>query len=62
MKPLVEDCLLSSDSSLRRYFNQDYIRQVYTRHHEGKEQYMRQIYLLMSLELWHRTFMKTPQI
>ena len=62
MKPLVEDCLLSSDSSLRRYFNQDYIRQVYTRHHEGREQYMRQIYLLMSLELWHRTFLKTPQI
>lgn len=62
MKPLVEDCLLSSNSSLSRYFNQDYIRLIYTRHQEGKEQYMRQIYLLISLELWHRTFMKTPQI
>ena len=58
MKPLVEDCLLSSESSLTRYFDQGYIRQLYSRHLEGKEQYMRQIYLLMSLELWHRTYMK----
>ncbi len=58
MKPLVEDCLLSSDSSLSQYFDQDYIRQLYSRHLEGKEQYMRHIYLLMSLELWHRTYMK----
>lgn len=57
MRPLVEDCLLSSDSSLNRYFDQGYIRQIYTRHREGKEQYLRHIYLLLSLELWHRTFM-----
>lgn len=57
MSPLVEDCLLSSNSSIARYFNQGYIRQVVKRHQEGKEQYMRHIYLLMSLELWHRTFL-----
>jgi asparagine synthase (glutamine-hydrolysing) len=56
MKPLVEDCLLSSDSSLTRYFDQGYIRQLYSKHLEGKEQYMRHIYLLLSLELWHRTY------
>jgi asparagine synthase (glutamine-hydrolysing) len=57
MRPLVEDCLLSNKSSLSRYFDQDYMRQLYKRHREGKEPYMRHIYLLVSLELWHRTFM-----
>jgi asparagine synthase (glutamine-hydrolysing) len=57
MKPLVEDCLLSSDSSIARYFDQGYIRQIVKRHQEGKEQYMRHIYLLVSLELWHRNFL-----
>lgn len=57
MKPFVEDCLLSGDSSLSRYFDQGYIRQMYARHREGKEEYMRHIYLLVSLELWHRTYL-----
>lgn len=56
LRPLVEDCLLSSHSSLSRYFDQRYIRQLYTKHLERKEPYMRQIYLLLSLELWHRNF------
>jgi asparagine synthase (glutamine-hydrolysing) len=59
MKPLVEDCLLSRESSLALYFNQSYMRELVRRHQEGKEQYMRHIYLLVSLELWHRTFLKT---
>jgi asparagine synthase (glutamine-hydrolysing) len=57
MRPLVEDCLLSNNSSLSRYFDQGYMRQLYTKHREGKEPYMRHIYLLVSLELWHRTYM-----
>jgi asparagine synthase (glutamine-hydrolysing) len=57
MKPLVEDCLLSSDSYIARYFDQDYMRQIVNRHQEGKEQYMRHIYLLVSLELWYRNFL-----
>ncbi|MDE2402254.1 MAG: asparagine synthase (glutamine-hydrolyzing) [Burkholderiales bacterium] len=56
MKSLVDDCLLSSDSYMPRYFDQGYIRQLVTRHQDGKEQFMRHIYLLVSLELWHRTF------
>jgi asparagine synthase (glutamine-hydrolysing) len=57
MKPFVEDCLLSSDSSVARYFDQNYIRQVLELDRSGKEQYRRHIYLLVSLELWHRSFM-----
>jgi asparagine synthase (glutamine-hydrolysing) len=59
MKPFVEDCLLSADSSLARYFDQNYIRRVLQLDREGKEQYRRHIYLLVSLELWHRAFMRS---
>jgi asparagine synthase (glutamine-hydrolysing) len=58
MRPLVEDCLLSSGSFVAEHFDQRYIATVLKRDREGKEQYMRQIYLLLSLELWHRTFFR----
>jgi asparagine synthase (glutamine-hydrolysing) len=57
MRPLVEDCLLSKDSFAASYFDQGYIRQILERDRQGKEQYMRHIYLLLSLELWRRTFL-----
>ena len=57
MEPFVRDCLLSSDSSMHKYFNQEYIRQMLELDRSGKEQYRRHIYLLVSLELWHREFM-----
>jgi len=56
MRPLVEDCLLSSTSSMGRYFDQDYIRHLLEDDRSGKEHYLRHIYLLLSLELWHRSF------
>ncbi|MDD5580546.1 MAG: asparagine synthase (glutamine-hydrolyzing) [Methylobacter sp.] len=56
MKNYVEECLLSNDSAVARYFNQDYIRQILSLDRSGKEQYRRQIYLLVSFELWHRKF------
>lgn len=58
MKSFVEDCLLSRDSSMARYFDQAYIRRMLTQDREGKEQYRRHIYLLVSLELWHRAFLR----
>ncbi len=58
MKSFVEDCLLSVDSSTARYFDQNYIRRMLELDREGKEQYRRHIYLLVSLELWHRAFMR----
>lgn len=57
MKSFVEDCLLSSDSSMARYFDQNYIRRILELDRDGKQQYRRHIYLLVSLELWHRAFM-----
>lgn len=57
MRSFIEDCLLGADSSMGRYFDQNYIRRILELDREGKEQYRRHIYLLVSLELWHRTFM-----
>jgi asparagine synthase (glutamine-hydrolysing) len=56
MKVYVDDCLLSADSQIAKYFDQDYIRQLLALDRTGKQQYRRQIYLLVSLELWHRAF------
>jgi asparagine synthase (glutamine-hydrolysing) len=58
MRPLVEDCLANGNSFVGHYFNQNYVKQILERDRAGKEQYMRHIYLLLSLELWHRTFIK----
>ena len=59
MKSFVEDCLLSSDSSMAYYFDQKYIRKMLELDRAGTEQYRRHIYLLVSLELWHRNFLRT---
>ena len=56
MKSFVEDCLLSPDSSMATYFDQDYIARMLKADREGKQQFRRHIYLLVSLELWHRAF------
>jgi asparagine synthase (glutamine-hydrolysing) len=58
MSGFVEDCLLSPDSAMARYFDQNYIRQILMLDREGKQQYRRHIYLLVSLELWHRSFLR----
>lgn len=41
-------------SAMPRYFNQD--RKILELDRQGKERYMRHICLLVSLELWHRSF------
>lgn len=56
MRSFVEECLLSKGSAMARYFDQNYIRQILALDREGKQPYRRHIYLLVSLELWHRAF------
>jgi asparagine synthase (glutamine-hydrolysing) len=56
MKRYVHECLLSDSSAVRRYFDHEYIRQTLLAHETGGLNYMRQIYLLVSFELWHRQF------
>jgi len=62
LRPLVEDCLLGSNSSLAQYFDQGQLRLMLDRDREGKEQYMRHLYLLLSLELWSRTFLRKSSL
>jgi len=56
LRTLIDECLLGSRSSIGRYFDQGYVRELVRKHQQGTEGYMRQIYLLLSLELWHRTY------
>ena len=58
MRPFVEECLLAPDSACRRYFDQRYIARILRLDREGREQYRRQIYLLVSFELWSRAFIR----
>jgi asparagine synthase (glutamine-hydrolysing) len=58
MRPFVEDCLLPSDAAVGRFFDQRYIRRMLEVDREGKDQFRRHIYLLVSFELWHRAFMR----
>ena len=59
MKSMVDDCLLSSDSAIGLYFDQEFVRQILRKHQQGKENYLRHIYLLVSFELWHRHYMRS---
>ncbi len=57
MSKYVGDCLLTEHSASHRYFNPEYIRRLVVDHAAGEQNYMRQIYLLISFELWHQRFL-----
>ena len=57
MKSFVDECLLSRDAWISDYFDQSYMEKMIAMDRAGKQQYRRHIYLLVSLELWHREFM-----
>lgn len=56
MRPFVEEYLLIPDAAVSRYFDQSCIRRMLDRDREGRDQLRRHIYLLVSFEMWHRTF------
>jgi asparagine synthase (glutamine-hydrolysing) len=58
MRPFVEEYLLAPDSATSLFFDQAYIRHMLEKDREGKDQLRRHIYLLVSFELWHRTFIR----
>lgn len=61
MRRYVDECLLNPDSAVRRYFDPECIRGIVKEHEAGRQDYMRQIQLLISFELWHRMFISaTP--
>ncbi|MBE2216501.1 MAG: asparagine synthase (glutamine-hydrolyzing) [Opitutaceae bacterium] len=58
MKDFVDDHLLGSGAAIHQYFDVNYIAEILKADRSGTEQYRRQIYLLLSLELWHRSFFR----
>ncbi|HOF46844.1 MAG: asparagine synthase (glutamine-hydrolyzing) [Verrucomicrobia bacterium] len=58
MRPVVDDCLLSADSILREYCDMSVVRHMLERDRSGQDNFTRHIYLLLSLELWHRAFLR----
>jgi len=58
MRPFVEECLLSPDSGMRDYFDREQVATMLADDRTGRQQYRRHIYLLVSLELWHRAFIR----
>jgi asparagine synthase (glutamine-hydrolysing) len=58
MRPFVEECLLSKDSSIATYFDQEKVAEMLRLDRARKEEFRRHIFLLVSFELWHRTFIR----
>ena len=58
MRTFVEEHLLSPHSGIARFFDQRYIRCMLDQDREGSAQFRRHLYLLVSFELWHRTFIQ----
>jgi len=56
MRSHVDEWLLSEHSAVSEYFERNYIREIVTAHESGTQNYLRQIQLLISFELWHRMF------
>lgn len=57
MRQYLGDCLLTESAAINKYFDQKYIREIVKLHDQNKEDYLRHIYLLISLELWHQQFL-----
>jgi len=56
LKPLLESTILSSRSLGRGYFEAGYIRRLVDEHTEGRLDHRRELWTLLNLELWLRTF------
>jgi len=58
MRGYIDECLMSDRSAVRKYFDAGYIKELVGQHEAGEQRNLRHIYLLLSFELWHRTFIK----
>ena len=56
MRRYVGDCLLSEKAAVNRYFDRGFMRQLVEDHEAARQDYRRQIYLLISFEMWHQQF------
>lgn len=58
MQGYLEEYLLGPDSASALFFDQKFIHQILVNDRDGKDQFRRHIYLLLSFELWYRKFIR----
>jgi asparagine synthase (glutamine-hydrolysing) len=60
LRPMVGDLLLTGKFAARGYFDQGSIHDLINDHLKGNGDYGQQIWALLCLEQWHRTFIDSP--
>jgi asparagine synthase (glutamine-hydrolysing) len=58
----VRNMLLSSDSACLMYFRSEMIETLLTEHRRGRQDHQRQLFSLLTFELWHRQFIGNPGV
>jgi asparagine synthase (glutamine-hydrolysing) len=61
LKSFVFDTLMDERTRSRGYFDNTYIERLYRLHRDGKEVHDTALWLLLNFELWHRTYLDSPQ-
>jgi asparagine synthase (glutamine-hydrolysing) len=56
LRPLVEEVLLGEDELCRQLFDEAELRRLIAAHERGERDLTKQLFLLLSLGLWHRGF------
>ena len=56
----VRETLLGSDSACREYFEPAAVAALLDEHRERKRDHRRRIFALLSFEVWHRRFLRSP--
>jgi asparagine synthase (glutamine-hydrolysing) len=56
LRPLLEDVLLGEGELCRQLFDEDELRRLIVAHERGERDLTKQLFLLLSLGLWHRGF------
>jgi asparagine synthase (glutamine-hydrolysing) len=62
LRPLVCELLLTDEHERRGYFEQTMIERLVSEHFDGKSDFSLQIWALLCLEQWHRTFIDPPSV
>jgi asparagine synthase (glutamine-hydrolysing) len=56
LAPWVDGLLLEPDTRIANYLDQQYIRKIVMQDRQGQQNFTRHVFLLLSLEMWHRSF------
>jgi asparagine synthase (glutamine-hydrolysing) len=57
LREYAEDILFSNKTKQRNYFDYDYVTKIWSHHLKGLRDHSDQLWTLLMLELWHRSFM-----